>query len=164
MIITIQHHIPIGLNMNEINKIKKVSKHWGHEIWIANGIDQPYALKRILFKAGNRTSLQVHKHKFETNYVLAGTGKLYKSKTTLNVDYFLDHGMTAEEVTQYETEFDVIDLQPGVVFDVQPGYVHRVVATTDLEFIEASTPELDDVIRLQDDAGRTHGRITHEHE
>jgi mannose-1-phosphate guanylyltransferase len=45
-----------------------------------------------------------------------------------------------------------------------PGYVHRVVATTDLEFMETSTTELDDVIRLQDDQGRTHGRINQEHE
>lgn len=142
---------------------KIVTKHWGYELWIANGVEQPYALKRILFLAGKRTSLQVHKHKFETNYVLSGTGKLYKSKTTLNVDYFLEHGMTPEEIEKYELTFSVIDLEPGVVFHVSPGYVHRVVAITDLEFIEASTPELDDVIRLQDDRGRTHGKIESEH-
>jgi hypothetical protein len=77
---------------------------------------------------------------------------------------FLQNGMTATEVEQYEGTFDIIELQAGVVFDVHPGYVHRVVATTDLEFMEASTPELDDVIRLQDDSGRTHGRISYEHQ
>jgi mannose-1-phosphate guanylyltransferase len=142
---------------------KIVKKHWGHEQWIADGEEQPYALKRILFKAGKRTSLQVHKHKFETNYVLSGTGKLYKSKTVLNVDYFLEHGMTPEEIEAYEQKFEIIDLTPGVVFHVRPGFVHRVVATTDLEFMEASTTELDDVIRLQDDQGRTHGKIVSEH-
>jgi quercetin dioxygenase-like cupin family protein len=147
-----------------MNTTKKVTKHWGHELWIADGVRTPYALKRILFKAGNRTSLQVHQYKFETNYVLSGTGKLYRSKTVLDMQNFLQNGMTATEVEQYEGTFDIIELQAGVVFDVHPGYVHRVVATTDLEFMEASTPELDDVIRLQDDSGRTHGRISYEHQ
>jgi quercetin dioxygenase-like cupin family protein len=71
--------------------------------------------------------------------------------------------MTSEQVTVYENTFEIIKLEEGVIFDVSPGYVHRVVAITDLEFMEASTIELDDVIRLQDDAGRTHGRIQDEH-
>jgi mannose-6-phosphate isomerase len=147
-----------------MSQIKKVSKHWGHELWIADGIRTPYALKRILFKAGNRTSLQVHQHKFETNYVLSGTGKLYRSKEVFDIDAFLTNGLTAEQVREYESSFEIIELSDGVSFDVHPGFVHRVVATTDLEFIEASTTELDDVYRLQDDAGRTHGRIISEHE
>jgi mannose-6-phosphate isomerase-like protein (cupin superfamily) len=152
--------------MSPINNsmTKLVNKPWGHETWIADGTTTPYALKRILFKAGNRTSLQVHEYKVETNYVLSGTGKLYKSKEALNLVSFLDQGMTPEQVEQYESTLEIIELCPGTVFNVQPGYVHRVVATTDLEFIEASTTELDDVIRLQDDAGRTHGRIQSEHQ
>lgn len=144
--------------------IKKISKPWGHELWIADGVRTPYALKRILFKEGNRTSLQVHQFKFETNYVLSGTGKLYRSKEPFDIEKFFKNGMTPQEVLDYESTFDTIDLVPGVVFDNAPHYVHRVVATTDLEFIEASTIELDDVIRLQDDGGRTHGRIQKEHE
>ena len=147
-----------------MSQIKKVSKHWGHELWIADGIRTPYALKRILFKAGNRTSLQVHQHKFETNYVLSGTGKLYRSKEVFDIDAFLTNGLTSEQVREYESSFEIIELSEGLSFDVHPGFVHRVVATTDLEFIEASTTELDDVIRLQDDSGRTHGRISYEHE
>jgi mannose-1-phosphate guanylyltransferase len=147
-----------------MSQIKKVSKHWGHELWIADGIRTPYALKRILFKAGNRTSLQVHQHKFETNYVLSGTGKLYRSKEMFDIDAFLTNGLTSEQVREYESSFEIIELSEGLSFDVHPGFVHRVVATTDLEFIEASTTELDDVIRLQDDSGRTHGRISYEHE
>ena len=145
-------------------EIKRVNKHWGHELWIADGVRTPYALKRILFKAGNRTSLQVHEYKFETNYVLSGTGFLYRSKEALDIQMFLNEGMTAKQVEEYEETFEIIPLSEGVIFDVSPGYVHRVVATTDLEFIETSTTELDDVIRLQDDQGRTHGRISHEHE
>jgi choline kinase len=105
----------------------------------------------------------VHEKKFETNYVLSGTGLLYKSKQPLDIELFLQNGMTSKQVMQYESTFDVIELKPGVSFDISPGYVHRVVATTDLEFMEASTIELDDVIRLQDDAGRTHGRVQYEH-
>ena len=145
-------------------EIKRVTKHWGYELWIADGVRTPYASKRILFKAGNRTSLQVHEKKFETNYVLSGTGVLHRSRTILNIEHFLEHGMTSKEVEEYEATFEVIELKEGVVFDVAPGYVHRVIATTDLEFMETSTTELDDVIRLQDDQGRTHGRISYEHE
>jgi mannose-6-phosphate isomerase-like protein (cupin superfamily) len=144
--------------------LKLVNKHWGHELWIADGVRTPYALKKILFKAGNRTSLQVHREKMETTYVLSGTGKLYRSKEIIDIDGFLEKGMTDEEVLKYEHTFDVIDLYEGVAFDIKPGYVHRVVATTDLTFIEASTIELDDVIRLQDDKGRKHGKIAYEHE
>ena len=144
--------------------MKTIKKPWGHELWIADGTITPYASKRILFKAGNRTSLQVHEYKIETNYVLRGTGILHISKEPLNITQFLEFGMTTKQVEEYEETFDVIELTSEVVFNVTPGYVHRVIATTDLEFMETSTTELDDVIRLQDDAGRTHGRISHEHE
>jgi mannose-6-phosphate isomerase-like protein (cupin superfamily) len=144
--------------------MKKVTKHWGHELWIADGVRTPYASKRILFKEGNRTSLQVHEYKFETNYVLSGTGILYRSKGPFDIQQFLVEGMTINQVEEYESTFEIIELTEGVIFDVHPGYVHRVVATTDLEFIETSTTELDDVYRLQDDYGRTHGRISYEHE
>jgi len=143
---------------------KLVRKHWGQEEWFADGVETPYALKRILFLAGHRTSLQVHEIKFETNFVLSGTGKLYKSKEPLDIEKFLKDGMTSTQVEEYEATFDVLDLHEGVLFDISPGYVHRVVATTDLTFIEASTCELDDVFRLQDDNGRTHGRISYEHD
>jgi len=145
-------------------EIKKVTKHWGYELWIADGSVTPYASKRILFKAGNRTSLQVHEYKIETNYVLSGTGILHRSREPLDIAKFLEQGMTSKQVEAYEYTFERIDLKEGVVFNVTPGYVHRVIATTDLEFMETSTTELDDVIRLQDDGGRTHGRISYEHE
>lgn len=143
---------------------KLVKKPWGHELWLEDGSRTPYAMKRILFLAGNRTSLQVHQYKCETNHVINGTGKLYRSKTELDLVLFLERGMTVNEVEVYESHFDIIDLYPGVTFTITPGIVHRVVATTDLEFVETSTLELDDVFRLQDDAGRTHGKILSEHE
>jgi len=79
-------------------EIKKVNKHWGYELWIADGSSTPYASKRILFKAGNRTSLQVHEYKIETNYVLSGTGILHRSKQPLDIVKFLEHGMTNKQV------------------------------------------------------------------
>lgn len=148
----------------DVMQIKQVNKHWGYELWIADGTETPYASKRILFRAGNRTSLQVHEYKTETNYVLGGTGILHRSKSQLDIKQFLETGMTEKQVTEYESTFEVIELTAGVVFNVKPGYVHRVIATTDLEFMETSTTELDDVIRLQDDQGRTHGRISSEHD
>jgi hypothetical protein len=81
----------------------------------------------------------------------------------LDIKKYLSEGMTDKEVERYEDTFDIITLEPDVIFNVMPGYVHRVIATTDLEFIETSTTELDDVYRLQDDHGRTHGRISYEH-
>ena len=144
--------------------MKKVNKHWGHEIWIADGLSTPYALKRIMFKAGNRTSLQVHQHKIETSYVLSCTGTMYKSKEKLDIEQYLLKGMSEKEVEEYESTFDVVELYEGVSWDIVPGYVHRVVAITDLETIEASTTELDDVIRLQDDKNRKHGKIEDEHQ
>ena len=145
-------------------EIKKVTKHWGQELWIADGSHTPYACKRILFKAGNRTSLQVHEYKIETNYVLSGTGILLRSKEPLDIAEFLKNGMTPDEVLEYESTFERIELKEDVVFHITPGWVHRVIATTDLTFMETSTTELDDVIRLQDDTGRTHGHINYEHE
>ena len=144
-------------------EIKKVIKHWGQELWIADGTHTPYACKRILFKAGKRTSLQVHEYKIETNYVLSGTGILLRSREPLDISNYLKNGMTSTELEKYESTFERIELKEDVVFHIAPGWVHRVIAITDLTFMETSTTELDDVIRLQDDEGRTHGRIDYEH-
>jgi mannose-1-phosphate guanylyltransferase len=143
--------------------MKIVTKPWGYEHWIADGIETPYAVKRILFRSGFRTSLQVHEKKFETNYVLSGHGILLRSDVPINIESFLRNGMSVEQVDQYENTMTKIELVGGTVFNVAPGYVHRVIAISDLEFMETSTSELDDVIRLQDDSGRPHGKILSEH-
>lgn len=143
--------------------IKKVKKHWGYELWIADGSSTPYAFKEICFKAGKRTSLQVHRDKIETNYVSSGEGIMICSKEAFDIDKFLEQGMSESEITEYVETFDIIALEKGVSVTVLPGTVHRVIATTDLIFFETSSTELDDVIRLQDDKSRTHGRIDDEH-
>lgn len=148
-----------GRNM----ECKRVNKPWGHELWISDGVQMPYALKRIVFQAGNQTSLQVHKFKSETNYVLSGTGVLLISKKWFDVDRFVHGQMSDDEINAHIGELDTVSLAEGVAFHVTPGHLHRVIATTDLTFMEASSPELDDVIRLQDDTNRPNGKIDTEH-
>ena len=147
----------------KIQNPKIVTKPWGSELWIADGIRTPYALKRIVFKEGFRSSLQVHQYKFETNYVLSGTGVLQIRDEHFNCEEYLNS--SKQSLILYEALRTLKDIQikPGDVIDVQPGQIHRVIAVTDLVFIEASTKELDDVIRLADDASRGHGKIETEH-
>lgn len=142
---------------------KIVNKPWGYELWISDGKRTPYASKKIFFKAGNRTSLQVHEHKFETNYVLEGEGILLLSPTFFNCKLYNKHNMNEDQINEIIRSMVSYKLSPGVIFDVIPGHLHRVIATTDLTFMETSTPELDDVIRLADDTNRGDGRIDAEH-
>lgn len=144
-------------------EIKQVSKPWGYELWISDGTQMPYALKRILFRAGNRTSLQVHKFKYETNYVLNGEGILLISDDFFDVDLYTNGKMTQQEIDDHLSKMRPLKLEEGVVFHVTPGHLHRVIATTDLTFMEASSTELDDVVRLQDDTNRPDGKIDSEH-
>ena len=147
----------------EIQNPKTVNKPWGNELWIADGVRTPYALKRILFKAGFRSSLQVHQYKFETNYVLSGTGVLQLRSEIFNCEDYLGSPEQSSILANALHTLKDIQIKPGDVIDVKPGQIHRVIATTDLVFIEASTKELDDVIRLVDDASRGHGKIESEH-
>ena len=129
---------------------KKVEKPWGYEIWLTGDPSELFAFKRIYIKAGNKTSLQYHKMKRETNFIVDGTATLsYDNKGKYN---------EGEDFLISESEFS----GPFVV-DVFPNTIHRLEAITDLMLLEVSTPELDDVIRLQDDAGRSHGRVHNEH-
>lgn len=140
-----------------------VSKPWGHEVWIADGQRTPYASKKIVFLAGNKTSLQVHEKKFETNYVLEGEGILLLSDKYFNCRLYLNGMMSDGEIQNYLKNLHSFPLKPGTTFDVTPGHLHRVIAITDLIFFETSTCELDDVIRLEDDTHRGHGKIESEH-
>lgn len=140
-----------------------VKKPWGQEEWLSDGKRMPYALKKILFLAGNRSSLQVHQHKQETNHVLSGNGILLKGKKQFPCENYINGSITDDEMGYYLQDLEEIPLSPGMTFDVIPGIIHRVIAVTDLVFIEASTSELDDVIRLHDDANRPHGKIEEEH-
>lgn len=142
-------------------KNKIIQKPWGYEEWIT---EQPYALKKIFFKAGNRTSLQVHRYKTETNFVIEGTGRLLKSKEKLDIPQYLLGHVQIDNLIEYENSFEEFNLIKGFTITLEPGYVHRVYALTDLTFLEASTTELDDVIRLHDDSNRPNGKIDKEHQ
>lgn len=115
--------------------MKIVEKPWGREVWVAH--TDKYALKIIEIKQGNRSSLQLHRVKHEHLYVDRGTFRI--------------------EHEDAEGTMQVATLQPGEVIEIRPGTRHRAEAVTDVRLIEVSTPELDDVVRLADDYGRSSG-------
>jgi mannose-6-phosphate isomerase-like protein (cupin superfamily) len=111
---------------------RRVEKPWGHElIWAQT---DRYAGKVIVIRTGHRLSLQMHERKDESVYVLAGRLRLHLED---------DAGEMREH-----------DLGPGDHAHIAVGRRHRFESLDTVELIEVSTPELDDVIRLQDDYGR----------
>jgi mannose-6-phosphate isomerase len=122
---------------------KVVRKHWGEERWLVPE-GSPFGFKVITVRAGKRTSLQYHRQKEEANLILCGEGLLYYAEST---------GVPLSSSA----------LVPGRIVHVRPGMIHRIEAATDLVIVEVSTPELDDVIRLEDDMSRGSGRIEAEH-
>ena len=147
--------------------MKFVTKPWGKEIWIADGSDTPYALKQIEFLAGMKSSLQVHKLKHETNYVISGEGSMVIGIDAIDIDRWLNASSIQEKVSianEYAEASITIDLTAGVSVTVPPGYIHRVIAKSNLILVECSTTHLDDVYRLEDDSNRGHGKIDAEHQ
>jgi len=148
----------------EMSQVKLVNKPWGWERWIADGSPTfRYALKEIFIRAPNKSSIQVHKDKQETNYIQRGKGILHYSPLLFDVQAYVEGRIDQGEVDRLIDSFDQQELLPGTVFHVHPGAIHRIEAVEDLLMIESSSIELDDVFRLKDDAGRSHGRIDSEH-
>ena len=142
-----------------------VHKPWGTETWLQGGSDvYPFALKELILKAGFVTSLQVHQHKSESIHLHIGKGALAYYPKPFDCERYLAGGYSAEEIAQIKTELIVQELEPGAVFHTPPGTIHRMIAHEDLHYTEASTTQLDDVIRLEDSANRGHGRIDAEHQ
>jgi quercetin dioxygenase-like cupin family protein len=111
--------------------IKHVPKPWGHEtIWAHT---DRYVGKILHIKAGESLSVQYHNVKDETIYLLSGTMK-----------YWVDT----------DGELRDVQLKQGDAFRITPKTVHYMEAVTDCDVLEASTPELDDVIRIKDRYGR----------
>jgi mannose-6-phosphate isomerase len=111
---------------------RRIEKPWGHEtIWADTDL---YVGKILHILEGHALSLQYHEKKDETIFVLSG-------EMNLVVGPAVDR---LEEVR----------MEPGRAYRIRPGTVHRMVAVTDCEVLEASTPHLDDVVRLQDRYGR----------
>jgi mannose-6-phosphate isomerase len=111
---------------------RRVEKPWGHEIWWAQ--NEHYAGKLLHVKAGHQLSLQMHREKDETSYLLSGRLRL-------------THGPSADALT-------VEEIGPGFSWRVEPGTVHTIEALEDSVVVEASTPQVDDVVRLKDRYGR----------
>jgi len=112
---------------------EKVDKPWGHElIW---AVSDDFAGKILFVKAGESLSLQFHNVKDEAWYVLEGKAQL-------------EMGDPGERILSTEV------IGPGTAFRIRPGTVHRLTAVEDTSIVEVSTPELDDVVRLEDRYGR----------
>lgn len=118
--------------MSEESFPRTVPKPWGHELWFAH--TDRYAGKFLHVSAGHRLSLQFHREKDETGYLLSGRMLLVRRG---------DSGDLHETV-----------VEPGAVWRNEPGVVHTIEAIEDSVVVEVSTPELDDVVRLADRYGR----------
>ncbi len=118
--------------MAEGDGARRVEKPWGHELIWAH--TERYVGKLIVIEAGKRLSLQKHLKKDESIYVVRGKLRLVLED---------DAGALQE-----------IDLGPGEHRRIAVGRIHRFIALERVELMEVSTPELDDVVRLEDDFGR----------
>ena len=110
-----------------------VPKPWGHEtIWAHS---ERYVGKILHINAGHELSVQYHNRKDETIYLLWG-----------------------EIVYRVQREgddiLDDVQLQLGESFRITPGTIHQMIAVTDCDVLEVSTPEVDDIVRLSDKYGR----------
>ena len=110
---------------------RRIEKPWGYELIWAHA--DRYVGKILHISQGHALSLQYHRQKDETIHLQSGSMRL---------EY--DRGEGRREVV----------LRPGDSVRVRPGMVHRMVALTDCDVLEAGTPELEDVVRLEDRYGR----------
>ena len=112
--------------------MKTIEKPWGKEEVVE--INNKYMVKKLTMHKGHRCSLQYHNLKKETIYVLSGKLKIFtgKNKEELNSKIYED----GESIT------------------ISPGIIHRMEAVEDSVYLEASTPEMEDVVRLSDDYDR----------
>ena len=114
-------------------KITHVPKPWGHEtIWAQS---ERYVGKIIHINAGHELSVQYHNRKDETVYLLSG-----------DIVYRVQRD--GDDV------LDDVQLKVGESFRITPGTIHQMIALTDCDVLEVSTPEVDDIVRLSDKYGR----------
>lgn len=121
--------------------MKIVYKPWGKEEWLE--INEYYCYKRIYINKNHRTSYQFHQEKIETNYIISGSAEIW-----------LENDNSIVEIKE---------MKSGDFFTVLPKRKHRVIAKTDIILQEVSTPQVDDVVRIEDDSHRPDGKIIKEH-
>jgi mannose-6-phosphate isomerase-like protein (cupin superfamily) len=109
----------------------RVQKPWGYELHWAK--TNKYVGKLIYVNAGEALSLQYHNVKDET--------------------IFLRSGRMLFEIAENGTRV-TREMQVGESVHITPGTLHRMTAIDDCEIFEVSTPELDDVVRVEDRYGR----------
>ncbi len=110
---------------------RRVDKPWGHELIWAH--TDRYVGKLLHIKKGHKLSLQYHNQKDETVHVQSG-----------KMIFVVDEGQGFVEKP----------MGPGDSYHIKPLTKHRMIALTDCDILEVSTPELDDVVRLEDAYGR----------
>lgn len=111
---------------------RRVEKPWGWElVWAET---ERYVGKLLFVRAGEALSLQYHERKDESWLVREGHARL--------------------ELGDVGGELEAFEIRPGDAFRYRPGTVHRVTALEDTLVVEVSTPDLDDVVRLEDHYGR----------
>lgn len=108
-------------------------KPWGREIWFAH--TKYYAGKILEVRKGARLSLQYHEKKTETQYIFEGKVKFTFGKN--------------------EKDLQERVLNPGDKFDIFPYTIHRIEGLKNSKIFEVSSPELNDVVKLADDYGRS---------
>jgi mannose-6-phosphate isomerase-like protein (cupin superfamily) len=116
-----------------VEPVRRVDKPWGHEEVFAL-VEGRYCGKALHVTAGHALSLQYHERKDEVIAVQSGRATL--------------------EVGESEDALETIELEPGERVHLPAGVRHRITAVTDVVLLEASTTELDDVVRLEDRYGR----------
>ena len=113
------------------NVVTRIEKPWGYELHWAK--TDRYVGKVLHVKAGHALSLQYHNKKDETMY-------LYSGRMVLE--------------TEQEGQLVKWEMTPGDSVHITPKTVHRITAIEDCDVLEVSTPEIDDVVRLEDRYGR----------
>jgi mannose-6-phosphate isomerase len=111
---------------------RRIEKPWGYELHWA--ITDRYVAKILHIKKGEALSLQYHRHKDEFQYVFKGTVDIEVGGADGNL---ATHRMSA-----------------GDTLHITPGTRHRLTAIEDVDIFEVSTPEIEDVVRLEDRYGR----------
>lgn len=112
--------------------ITRIDKPWGWEEWL--DVNDKYAFKKLFMLSGHKCSLQYHVVKRESFYVISG-------KLKFRIGH--DVNKLVEKI-----------MLPGDTYIIDPGIVHQMEAMEDSVYIEASTPEVEDVVRLKDEYGR----------
>ena len=111
---------------------RRVEKPWGWElVWAET---EHYVGKLLFVRAGEALSLQYHERKDESWLVREGRARL--------------------ELGEVGGELEVVEIEAGDAFRFPPGTVHRVTTLEDTLVVEVSTPQLDDVVRVEDRYGR----------